>query len=146
LSWSTILNKRENYRKAFANFDVEKVAAFKNDDVTRLMNDSGIIRNKSKILAAISNANRFLEIQKEFGSFSAYIWKFLPDQKQIVNEWKSLSDMPSKTELSDQISADMKKRGFKFFGSTICYSHMQATGMINDHLVHCFRHPLNNKK
>lgn len=137
LSWITILRKRENYRKAFANFDVEKVAAFTEKDVERLLQDEGIIRNRLKIRAAISNAQHFMEIQKEFGSFCNYLQSFLPDGKPVINHWKELSEIPVSTPLSDAISKDMKKRGFKFFGTTICYSHLQATGLVNDHLVDC---------
>jgi DNA-3-methyladenine glycosylase I len=133
-----VLRKRENYRKAFAGFDAQKVAAFTEADVARLMQDSGIIRNRQKIEAAISNARLFLAIQKEMGSFSAFIWGFLPDKKPIMNAMKDHTSPPARTELSDRISADMKKRGFKFFGTTICYAHMQATGMINDHIDGCF--------
>jgi DNA-3-methyladenine glycosylase I len=138
LSWLTVLRKRENYRKAFADFDAEKVAAFTEADVERLLQDSGIIRNRQKIAAAISNARLFIGLQKEFGSFSNYIWGFLPDKKPIVNSVKALTDVPARTELSDRISGEMKKRGFKLFGTTICYAHMQATGMINDHINDCF--------
>lgn len=142
LSWSTILKKREAFRRAFANFDVNKVAAFTPEKVEELMQDSGIIRNRLKIEACINNARRFLEVVSEFGSFDRYIWDFV-GQKPIINHWKKLSDLPAKTELSDKISADLKKRGFKFVGSTIIYAHLQATGMVNDHLVHCFCHPDN---
>ncbi|MDB5013561.1 MAG: DNA-3-methyladenine glycosylase [Daejeonella sp.] len=137
LSWITILRRRENYRKAFANFDVHKVANFNEGDVERLMADAGIIRNKLKVAAAITNAKLFIEIQKEFGSFSNYIWGFLPDGKPIMNEYIDHHNAPARTEISDAISKDMKKRGFKFFGTTICYAHMQATGMVNDHLLDC---------
>lgn len=137
LSWITVLRKRENYRKAFANFDAAKVAAFTEKDIDRLLQNEGIIRNRLKITAAINNARLFMEIQKEFGSFSNFIWGFLPDKKPIVNNWKELRDLPARTELSDHISKEMKKRGFKFFGTTICYAHMQATGMINDHIEGC---------
>ncbi|MDN3587737.1 DNA-3-methyladenine glycosylase I [Pedobacter aquatilis] len=137
LSWITILKRRENYRQAFANFDVKKVAAFNEKDVERLMNDAGIIRNKLKVNGAITNAKLFIEIQQEFESFSKYIWGFLPDGKPLLNHIKKMSDVPARTELSDKISKDMKKRGFKFFGTTICYAHMQATGMVNDHLLNC---------
>ena len=139
LSWITILKKRANYRKAFADFDAAKVARFNSRSVERLMNDAGIVRNRLKIESAISNAKYFLEIQKEFGSFANYIWGFV-DGKPIQNRWKSLSEVPASTPLSDQISKDMKKRGFRFFGTTICYAHMQATGMVNDHITGCFRH------
>lgn len=136
LSWITILRRRESYRKAFANFDVQKVAAFTDKDVERLMADEGIIRNKLKVNAAISNAKLFIAIQKEFGSFAAYIWGYLPDRKPIVNDFKS-GGTPASTPISDAIAKDMKKRGFKFFGTTICYAHMQATGMVNDHVIGC---------
>ncbi|WP_285010046.1 DNA-3-methyladenine glycosylase I [Pedobacter faecalis] len=137
LSWITILRRRENYRKAFAGFDVEKVAAFDETDVERLMNDPGIIRNRLKVNGAITNARLFIEIQKEFGSFSDYIWGFLPGKKPLLNEVKGMKDVPARTTISDAIAKDMKKRGFKFFGTTICYAHMQATGMVNDHRVDC---------
>jgi len=134
LSWITILRRREGYRKAFANFDVEKVAAFGPDDVERLLNDAGIIRNRLKIHAAISNAKLFIEVQKEFGSFDKYLYSFMPGGKSINN---TSGITPAFTPISDAISKDMKKRGFKFFGTTICYAHMQATGMVNDHLPDC---------
>lgn len=137
LSWITILRKRENYRKAFADFDALKVSQFTQEDVERLMLDSGIIRNRSKIQSTISNAQIFLAIQKEFGSFSEFIWGYLPNKKPIVNHHKSLKDIQPRTELSDRISKDLKKRGIKFFGTTICYAHMQATGMVNDHILDC---------
>lgn len=137
LSWITILKRREGYRKAFADFDVEKVAGFTGDDVERLMQDSGIIRNRLKILAAISNARHFMEVQKEFGSFDKYMYSFLPEGKPIINNPVDMKDLVAKTEISDSISKDMKKRGFKFFGTTICYAHMQATGMVNDHIRDC---------
>ncbi|HUH34092.1 MAG TPA: DNA-3-methyladenine glycosylase I [Daejeonella sp.] len=137
LSWITVLRKRENYRKAFADFDVKKVAAFGSEDIERLLLDSGIIRNRQKVTAAVTNARLYIEIQKEFGSFSDYMWGFLPGKKPIINNWKDHKTTPPRTELSDKISADMKKRGFKFFGTTICYAHMQATGMVNDHLENC---------
>ena len=134
LSWITILRRREGYRKAFANFDVQKVAAFDDGDVERLMNDTGIIRNRLKILAAINNAKLFIGIQKEFGSFDRYLYSFMPGGKPIINPPEKV--VPS-TPISDAISKDMKKRGFKFFGTTICYAHMQATGMVNDHIPGC---------
>lgn len=137
LSWITVLRKRENYRKAFANFDVKKVAAFTGSDVERLLQDSGIIRNRQKIEAAINNAVLFLKIVNEFGSFSDYIWGFLPDKKPIISSLAPGEGPPPRTDLSDLISSEMKKRGFKFFGTTICYAHMQATGMINDHIDTC---------
>lgn len=137
LSWITILRRREGYRAAFADFDVQKVAAFTAVDAERLMNDTGIIRNKLKVNSAIKNAQLFIAVQKEFGSFSNYVWGFLPDRKPVVNHFKSLGEVPARTEISDAISSDMKKRGFKFFGTTICYAHMQATGMVNDHIEGC---------
>lgn len=137
LSWITILRKREGYRKAFADFDVGKVAAFTDKDVERLTEDAGIVRNRLKIKATISNARAFIEVQREFGSFCAYLQSFLPDGKPVVNNWKTLDEIPASTELSDAISKDMRKRGFKFFGSTICYAHLQATGYVNDHLADC---------
>lgn len=139
LSWRTILNKRENFRKAFDQFDYNKIANYKKSKVNLLMNDAGIIRNKQKIEAAINNAKKFIKVRKEFGTFSKYIWNFI-DGKQIVNKYKSLSDLPARTELSDMISDDLKKRGFKFVGSTIIYAHMQACGMVNDHITSCFRY------
>lgn len=137
LSWITILRRRENYRDAFANFDVEKVAKFDGVDVEKLMQNEGIIRNRLKINGAVNNALRFIETQKEFGSFANYIWSFLPSKTPIINQIKTPEDVPPSTTLSDAISKDMKKRGFKFFGTTICYAFMQATGMINDHIVNC---------
>jgi DNA-3-methyladenine glycosylase I len=139
LSWSTILNKRENFRRAFAEFDVVQVAHFGKRDVNRLLQDAGIIRNRLKIEAAINNAQRFIEVQNELGSFDAYMWGFV-DGKPIKNGFKSLSKIPAKTPLSDAISKDLKQRGFKFVGSTIVYAHMQATGMVNDHTIDCFRY------
>ncbi len=139
LSWNTILNKRENFRRAFAEFDVERVARFGKRDVNRLLKDAGIIRNRLKIEAAITNAQRFLEVQEEFGSFDTYIWRFV-EGKPIKNEVKSLQEIPAKTPLSDAISKDLIRRGFKFVGSTIVYAHMQATGMVNDHTIDCFRY------
>jgi len=134
LSWITILRRREGYRKAFADFDVEKVALFTDEDVERLLNDAGIIRNRLKVLAAINNAKLFIEVQKEFGSFDKYLYSFMPDGQPIIN---CSGSTPASTPISDAISKDMKKRGFKFFGTTICYAHMQATGMVNDHLPDC---------
>ncbi len=139
LSWRTILNKRENFRKAFDNFDPVKIAKYTEKDVKRLMNDAGIIRNKLKILGAIVNAKKFLEMQKEFGSFDRYIWQFT-NHKTIKNKFKELRELPAKTKESDAMSSDMKKRGFKFVGSTICYAFMQGAGMVNDHVTTCFRH------
>lgn len=137
LSWITILRRRENYRKAFADFDVEKVARFTEKEVETLMQDAGIIRNRNKIASTISNAQYFIAIQKEFGSFCAYLRSFLPEGKPVVNHWNSMSEIPASTELSDRISKDMKKRGFKFFGSTICYAHLQAVGYVDDHVESC---------
>ena len=139
LSWLTILKKREQYRRAFDNFDIGKVAAYSGDDVQRLLADAGIVRNRLKITSAIKNARGVLEIQREYGSFDAFIWRFagnLPRQ----NEWKSLAEIPPRTEQSDLMSRTLKKRGFNFVGSTICYAFMQAVGMVNDHTVTCYRH------
>ena len=137
LSWITILRRRESYRMAFSGFDAKKVVKFTENDVERLMLNTGIIRNRAKILATISNARAFLAVQQEFGSFCNYLKSFLPDGKPIVNNRKSLAEVPASTPLSDTISKDMKKRGFKFFGSTICYAFLQAVGYINDHLNDC---------
>ena len=137
LSWITILKRREGYRNAFADFNAEKVAKMTEHDVERLMQDRGIIRNRLKIKATITNAQQFLEIQKQFSSFCNYLRGFLPDEKPIINHWKTLSEIPASTPLSDAISKDMKKRGFKFFGTTICYAHLQAVGYVNDHLEKC---------
>jgi len=139
LSWNTILNKRDNFRRAFAEFDVEQVAHFGKREINRLLKDAGIIRNRLKIEAAITNAQRFVGVQHEFGSFEAYIWGFV-DGRPIKNGFRSLQEIPAKTPLSDAISQDLKQRGFKFVGSTIVYAHMQATGMVNDHTVDCFRY------
>jgi len=137
LSWITILKRRDSYRNAFAGFNAEKVARMTEQDVERLMHDNGIIRNRLKIKATITNAQQFLEIQKQFGSFCNYLRGFLPDGKPIINHWKTLNEIPASTPLSDTISKDMKKRGFKFFGTTICYAHLQAVGYVNDHLAGC---------
>ena len=139
LSWSTILNKRENFRAAFHHFDVARVARYTQRDVERLLKNAGIIRNRLKIEATINNAKRFIEVQNEFDSFDAYIWRFV-DGKPIKNAWRSMKEIPAKTPLSDAVSKDLLKRGFKFVGSTIVYAHMQATGMVNDHTVDCFRY------
>lgn len=139
LSWRTVLHKRESYRKAYRNFDPRAVAKYGEKKIEELLGNAGIIRNRQKIRASINNARRFLEIQKEFGSFDAYLWHFTGG-RQVVNRWRSLAEIPARTELSDRISADMKKRGFSFVGSTIIYSHLQAVGVVNDHLVRCFRH------
>lgn len=138
LSWYVVLSKRDNYRAAFAGFDAEKVARFNARQVKSLLSNSGIIRNEAKILAAINNARRFLLVQEEFGTFDAYIWRFVGG-KPIVHKLKSLRDYPATTAESDALSKDLKQRGFKFVGSTVCYAHMQATGMVNDHALHCFR-------
>ncbi len=140
LSWKTILHRREGYRNAFDGFDPSKVALYNEARFNELMNDEGIIRNRLKIRSAITNAKAFIKVQEEFGSFDAYIWQFT-DGKPVVNHWKSLGELPARTPLSDLISKDLKKRGFTFVGSTICYAFMQAAGMVNDHLVTCFRHP-----
>ena len=139
LSWATILNKREGYRRAFAGFDPEKVARFGAGKIAALLRDPGIVRNRLKVNAAVNNAKRFLEGRREFGSFSKYIWSFVGG-RQKVNRWTSLSQLPATSKESDALSADLKKRGFKFVGSTIVYAHMQATGLVNDHLATCFRH------
>ena len=139
LSWSTILKRREGYRKAFANFDPKKVAKFTKRDVNRLLKDPGIIRNKLKVTSAINNAQRFLEIQQEFGSFDKYIWQFVGGQP-IKNKWTKMSQLPAVTEESKALSRDLKKRVFTFVGPTIIYAHMQAVGMVNDHVVGCFRY------
>jgi len=137
LSWITILKRRDAYRHAFADFNAEKVAKMTEQDVERLMQEGGIIRNRKKIEATITNAQHFLEIQKEFGSFCTYLRAFLPEGKPIINHWKELNEIPASTPLSDTICKDMKKRGFKFFGTTICYAHLQAVGYVNDHLDGC---------
>lgn len=139
LSWITILRKRENYRAAFDNFDPNKIALYNEEKIQELLKNEGIIRNRKKIEAAISNAKAFLEVQKEFGSFAAYAWNFVGG-KPKKNYWETIGKVPATSIESDEMSRDMKKRGFKFFGSTICYSHMQATGMVNDHMVDCFRY------
>ena len=139
LSWQIVLNKRENFKKVFDNFIPEIVAKYDNLKVEELLKNAGIIRNRAKILACINNANRFIEIQKEFGSFSNYIWQFV-DNKPIINKCTSLKELPATTPLSDKISLELKKRGFKFVGSTVIYAHLQATGVVNDHLINCFRY------
>ena len=140
LSWITILRRRENYRLAFAQFDVDRVAKFNDDDVARLMKDSGIIRNRLKIESAISNARLYQEVQREYGSFSDFIWGYI-DHIPMINQRPGTEAIPATTSMSDRISKDMKKRGFRFFGSTICYAYMQAMGMVNDHLKDCFKYP-----
>jgi DNA-3-methyladenine glycosylase I len=139
LSWSTILKKRANYRRAYKGFDPRVVARFDPRDRERLLNDPGIVRNRLKIESSINNANRFLEVQESFGSFDKYLWGFVGG-KPLVNKWKTLSEIPAKTDLSDAVSKDMKMRGFRFIGSTIIYAHLQAVGVVNDHLVSCFRY------
>jgi DNA-3-methyladenine glycosylase I len=139
LTWQTILKKREGYRKAFHNFDAEKIAKFSDKDVERLMKDSGIVRNRLKIQATIINAKKFLDIQREFGSFDKYIWKFV-NGKVKKNNFKNLKEIPASTSESDAMSKDLKNKGFKFVGTTICYAFMQAVGMVNDHQVDCFRY------
>jgi DNA-3-methyladenine glycosylase I len=139
LSWSTILNKRQHYRKAFSGFDPRKVARFDERKIAALLENPGIIRNRLKVRSAVTNAKAFLAVQKEFGTFDAYIWSFVGG-KPIQNCWKSIQEVPARTAESDAMSKDLQKRGFTFVGSTICYAHMQATGMVNDHLVACFRH------
>ena len=139
LSWSTVLHKRDGYRRAFAGFDVEKVARFNARSVERLVNDAGIVRNRLKIEAAINNARRFLDVQARCGSFSDYLWDFV-DGRPLVNRWRTPEQVPASTPLSDAVSRDLKSRGFRFVGSTIIYAHLQATGLVNDHLVSCFRH------
>lgn len=139
LSWSTILNKREGYRKNFADFDVNKVARFTQKRIDKILQDPSVVRNKLKVNSAVTNAKCFMEVQKEFGTFSKYIWSFVGG-KPIVNKRKSMKDVPATSKESDALSKDLKKRGFKFVGSTIMYAHMQATGMVNDHVVSCFRY------
>ena len=139
LSWITILRKRENFRKAFDNFDYHKISIYEQNKIDTLLADKGIIRNRLKIKATISNAQAFIAVQKEFGSFSKYIWAFV-NNKPVCNYWKTEADVPANTPLSDKISKDLKSRGFKFVGSTVVYAHMQATGMVNDHITSCYRH------
>lgn len=138
LSWITILRKRENYRAAYDNFDYKKIAEYDDMKVEELINNAGIIRNRKKIEASINNAKCFIKIQQEFGSFNNYIWSFV-NNKPIINNWQDISEVPATSELSDRVSKDLKLRGFKFLGSTIIYSHLQATGIIDDHIVSCFR-------
>lgn len=139
LSWITILRKRENYRAAFDHFDAQRVAKFGTPQIERLMQDAGIVRNRLKITSAIDNAAAFLAVQKEFGSFDRYLWSFV-NGKQVHNAWKTLAELPAQTPLSEKLSKDLKRRGFRFVGPTICYSLMQAVGLVNDHMVSCFRH------
>ncbi len=145
LSWSTILRKREGYRKAFAEFDPERVARFNRRSVARLLNDDSIVRNRLKIAAAITNARAFLEIQDDFGTFDDYVWRFV-DGKPIVNRWRRQSQVPATSPESEALSKDLKSRGFKFVGATIIYAQMQATGLVNDHLVSCFRYEACQKR
>ena len=139
LSWAIVLKKRENFRKAFNNFDPKIITKYDQIKVDELIQDAGIIRNKLKINATISNAKVFLEVQKEYGSFDKYIWQFV-NGKPIVNNWENISELPASTPESDMLSKDLKSRGFKFVGTTICYAFMQSAGMVNDHIVHCFRY------
>lgn len=139
LSWTTILKKREGYLKAFDNFDVKKISRYNEKRIEKLLNNPEIVRNKLKVNSVVSNAKLFIAVQKEFGSFDKYIWAFV-DGKPIKNKWKNLAEIPSSTEISDQMCKDLKKRGFKFVGTTICYAFMQATGMVNDHCTDCFRY------
>ncbi|MEP2773536.1 MAG: DNA-3-methyladenine glycosylase I [Fulvivirga sp.] len=144
LSWATILKRRSGYKKAFANFDVQKVAQFDEAKIQELLQDKGIIRNQLKVRSVVNNAQRFIEVQKEFGSFDKYIWSFVRGEP-IINQWKSMSEVPATTKESDALSKDLKKRGFKFVGSTIIYAHMQACGLVNDHTTDCFRYKQVNK-
>lgn len=139
LSWLTVLRKRENYRTAFDRFDPVKVAGYGSKEVAKLLRNPGIIRNRLKVTSTIRNAKAFLAVQKEFGTFDRYMWTFVGDQPK-VNRWKSLRQIPARTRESDAMSADLRRRGFSFVGSTICYAHMQAVGMVNDHVVRCFRY------
>ena len=139
LSWLTILKKRDNYRRAFADFDPRKVARFDRRRIERLLQDPGIVRNRLNVESTVDNAKAFLKVQKEFGSFDAYIWEYV-DRQPLQNRWRRMGDLPAKTPLSETISKDLKKRGFRFVGSTICYAFMQATGMVNDHTLDCFRY------
>lgn len=139
LSWITILKKRDNYRKAFDNFDPEKIAKYNSSKIEKLLLNEGIVRNRLKIEAAVTNAKAFLKTRKEFGSFNNYIWQFV-GYKPITNSWKTIKEIPAQTTESDLMSKDLKKRGFKFVGSTICYAFMQAIGMVNDHTIECFRY------
>ncbi len=138
LSWRTILHKRENYRRCFAGFDPEAVARFTPDDEARLLGDAGIVRNRLKISSTVTNACAFLEVQAEFGSFASYLWAFVDDEP-IVNRWSKMADVPASTPLSDQLSKDLKRRGFRFVGTTIVYAYLQAVGVVDDHLSSCFR-------
>jgi len=139
LSWATILKRRQGYRKAFANFDPQIVAAYSDQKIEELLQDIGIIRNRLKVKGAVTNAKQFIQIQQEYGSFDKFIWQFV-NNKPIVNQWKSMRDIPATTTESDALSKELKKRGFKFVGSTIMYAHMQACGLVNDHKMDCFRY------
>lgn len=139
LSWITVLKKRENYRKVFSDFDALKISRYSDKKIAKLLVNPGIIRNKLKVNSTVTNARAFLQIQKEFGSFDKYIWQFV-DGKPIINNFTNLKEIPASTEISDRMSKDLKKRGFKFIGSTICYAYMQAVGMVNDHTTNCFRY------
>ena len=139
LSWIIVLRKREKFRNAFDHFDYHKIALYDEGKIQELLQDTGIVRNELKVRATVSNAQAFLEVQEEFGSFDKYIWSFV-DGKPIQNKWKTTKELPARTEISDMLSKDLKKRGFKFVGSTIVYAHMQATGMVNDHTIDCFRY------
>ena len=139
LSWLTVLKKHDNYRRCFENFDAKKIARYNNRKIESLLSNPGIIRNRLKIEAAIINSQAFLQVQQEWGSFSEYIWQFV-DGKPIKNHWKTFKHIPTRTDISDNMAKDLKKRGFKFVGSTICYAYMQAVGMVNDHTVNCFRY------
>jgi DNA-3-methyladenine glycosylase I len=145
LSWITILKKRENYRRAFDGFDPEKIARYRPARLRKLLADPGIVRNRLKVESAVGNARAFLEVQKEYGSFDAYLWEFV-DGRPIQNRWRTLKQVPAKTAESDAMSKDLKKRGFRFVGSTICYALMQAVGMVNDHTIDCFRHAACRRK
>lgn len=142
LSWWTILQKREHYKEVFDHFEAEKIINYTEDKLASLMEDKGIVRNKRKIQSVVTNAEAFLRIQKEYGSFSSYIWNFVGGDP-IINHWDTLQDVPASTEISDKMSKQLKKDGFKFIGTTICYSFMQAVGMVNDHILECFCHPVN---
>ena len=139
LSWQTILNKRENFREAFDDFDAERIVAYKKRKIAQLLNNAGIVRNRLKVHASVSNARAFLEVQDELGSFDALIWQFV-DGKPKQNAWKTMKQVPASTPVSDRMSKELKQRGFRFVGSTICYAFMQAAGLVNDHVVSCFRH------
>lgn len=139
LSWSTILKKREGYRKAFANFEIEKVARFDEEKIQQLLQNPEIVRNKLKVRSAVNNAQKIIRVQEEFGSFDNYIWSFV-DGEPITSHWETMDEVPANTEISDRLAKDLKARGFKFVGSTIIYAHMQAVGMVNDHLTSCFRY------